>query len=477
MKPVRQDGHPPTSPIARLGLWDATSLIVGIIIGVGIFRTPSDVFRDVPELWPALSTWVAGGVLALVGAFCFAELSSTYPRSGGEYVYLTRAFGPMVGFVYAWTQLVIIRPASIGAVAFIFAIHMRTVIQMPNEMVLMVALLSIALLTAVNVLGVTLGKNTQNLLTVLKVIGLCGILVVGLGWGQVANLQTPATGEHTLPSGWFAVAMIAVLWTYAGWHEAAYIASEVRDNQRNLPLSLILGTVLVAVLYLLVNLALVLGLGIDNARSPSAAADLVGLAWPVGGPIAMSVLIMISALGALNGMIFTTARIAVAFGDDHTLFSPLTRWSRRYQSPVRALIAGGVITIAFVIGVYAFGPVLNVGQAGTPQNDPFSDLIDVTAAVFWGIFLMTGIALFMLRWKDPHLPRPFPVPGYPVVPIVFCLMCAYMLIGSLLYRPLHSLGGFAITLIGLPLYFLQRSRVDPPEPVTSFQHADAHDIV
>lgn len=446
-----------SSPVpARFGLWDATSLIVGIIIGVGIFQTPPRVFHDAPQLWPALSTWFVGGLFALIGAFCFAELASAYPKSGGEYVYLTRAFGPWVGFIYAWTQLAIIRPGSIGAVAYIFAIHAGTLLQWGEVALLFVALSAIAALTGINILGVTLGKNTHNLLTVVKVLGLVGILIIGIGWGDVRQLSPAEAAGAPLTKDWFAGSMIAVLWAYAGWHEAAYIASEVKNNRRNLPLALIAGAMLVTFLYLSLNVALVLGLGVGGARSNSAAADLAALAWPEGGRQAMSVLIVISAFGALNGMIFTTARIAVAFGDDYPLFAPLTRWSPTFHTPMRALILEGLMSAILVLGVFNFGQALTIGEAGANQHNPFDDLLDVTAAVFWFLFLLTGIALFLLRKKDRNLHRPFKVPAYPILPLVFCAGCSYMVVGSIMYNPKYSLAGLCIALAGLPLYFLPR---------------------
>lgn len=463
--------RPESAPMQpRLGLWDAASLVVGIIIGVGIFQTPSSVFNDVPYVMPALATWLIGGLLALIGAFCFAELASAYPRSGGEYIYLTRAFGPCLGFIYAWTQLAIIRPGSIGAVAYIFGIHARAALKLGESSVLFVALGAIVVLTGVNILGVTIGKHTNNAFTVIKILGLIGILAVGLGWGDFSRLAESDATAAPLEAGWFATSMIIVLWTYAGWHEAAYIASEVKDNRRNLPLALICGTLLVTVLYCAVNVALVLGLGIRGARSESAAADLVSLAWPGGGRRAMSVLIMISALGALNGMIFTTARIGVAFGEDHSLFRPLTYWSPTFRTPARALILEGLISMILVVGVFVFGETVTIGHAAAKHSNPFDGLVEVTAAVFWFLFLLTGVALFVLRKREPDHPRPFRVPGYPVLPILFCGWCGYMVFGAILFRPLYSLIGLGIALAGLPLYFTQNWPRRTVAPAISVGH-------
>jgi len=410
MEPARTDSRR-IEP--KLGLWDAVSIIVGIIIGVGIFETPALIFKDAPGAWTALSVWVIGGLLALIGAFCFAELATTYPRSGGEYVYLTRAYGSLVGYLFAWAQLTVIRPGSIGALAYIFAYYAAGLLQIEGaNWIFLLSLTSVLLLTSINILGVVFGSTTQNILTVCKVIGLIALVVAGLGWGgsDLASTESEA-GAGGL--SWLLSAMVFVLWTYAGWHEAAYIVAEVKNNRRNVPLALIIGTVGVVVIYLLVNLAYLAGLGLAGARSPTLAADLASLAWPHFGAKAMSLLIVVSALGAINGMIFTTARIYSEFGTDHRLFSPLSHWSRRMGTPVRALWVQGAINLGLLAGMWIWGA----------DRASFETMIDYTAAVFWIFFLMTGVALFVLRRKDPDLPRPFRVPLYPVLPLIFCACC------------------------------------------------------
>jgi len=487
----------------RLGLWDAVSIIVGIIIGVGIFETPHDVFSRAPGPWSALGVWAVGGVLALIGALCFAELASAYPRSGGEYVYLTRAFGPVAGFLFGWAQLGLIRPASIGALAFVFAKNAAVLWGVGEGATVLLAAGSVALLTVINILGVTLGKNTQNLLTVAKLLGLAAIVVVGFGWGSPREIAAaaPVVGAE----GWFATTMIFVLWTYAGWHEAAYIVAEVKDRHRNIPLALIVGTAAVTVIYLAINVAFLFALGFEDARHTTVPAQMVlELVAGRSGATVMSLLIMVSALGAINGMIFTTARIYTEFGADHRLFQPLSKWSRRWGTPVRALVTQGAISLAMVAGVSVWvhwkGAEVPTGQIAleedfhtTIQNtlenlwyhvsgpdvpaeavfhkkikDAFEKMVEVPAAVFWLFFLLTGVSLMVLRAKDPDLPRPFRVPGYPILPVVFCLWCGYMAYGSIRFKPDESLIGLAILLIGLAFYFLpkkiKRSRVKEPEP-------------
>jgi amino acid transporter len=448
----------------RLGLWDAISIIVGIIIGVGIFATPGEIFENAPGPWEALGVWALAGILPLIGAFCFAELASTYPHSGGEYVYLTRAFGSKVGFLYAWAQFAVIRPAaSIAVVAYVFAEYAAKAGggNVPN---VSLAVAAIAFLTMINILGVVLGKQTQNLLTVVKVLGLGAIIVAGFLWAQPHRVDVRGIEAK---STWWLGAFIAALWTYAGWHEAAYVAAEVKNPRRNLPLALILGTVAVTIIYLLINAALLAGLGFDAARkSHVLAVDLLDSVLPSAG-VVVSVLVMISALGGINGMIFTTGRLYSAFGEDHRLFSPLSKWNRRWQTPARALAVQGAVSIAFVLGAVWWasnpgnpGVSAVVGATGTPdsQNDPFKTLLYGTAVVFWLTFFLTGIALLVLRLKDAGIHRPFPVPFYPWLPLIFCVCCGALAVGAVLYKPEESLISLGILVAGVPLWFLSRQK-------------------
>ena len=480
-----------------LGLWDAISLVVGIIIGVGIFQTPPDVFKNQPEFVSAILPWLLGSVISLLGALCFAELASTYPRSGGEYVYLSRAFGPspLVGFLYAWAQLLLIRPASIGALAYVSALYAGKLFGSGDQTLLLaLAIAAIVLLTAVNILGVRFGATVQNVLTILKIVGLAAIVVVGIAWGRTDSIVW--TGRIRFDN--FAGAMVLVLWTYDGWNEAAYVASEVRNARKNLPLSLIVGTAIVTVLYLLVNVAFLLGLGPNEAMKSTAAADLMSRAWPGGGSRVMSVIILISALGALNGTIFTTARICAAFGADHALFSLLDRWHPRFKTPVVALVAESAIstflTVAVLTPVFSFVmeslfrkidaveilPWTLAGSAIASDSDPFEKLVDITAAIFWLTFLLTGIALFVLRIRDRDIPRAFRVPGYPVVPILFCASCGYMAYGSISYAPILSTIGVGITALGVPIFYLTGGHRSRPSASAQREldqaiRADAHE--
>lgn len=439
-------------PTNALGAWDAVSLVVGIVVGVGIFRAPADVFLYSGGGGRSLLAWALGGALSFAGALCFAELASAYPRSGGEYVYLTKAFGPRAGFLCAWANLAVLRTGgTVAVLACVCADYFVRLCRSANPAdatdlatagTLSAAVGMIAILTIVNVLGLAPGRRSQNLLTVLKLLALGGVILVGF-LGPTGAPASPAVPTVAPPS--FGLALVFVLWTYSGWHEAAYVAAEVRDGRRNVPRALLLGTVAVTVIYLLVNCACLASLGYDAAcRSPAFAADLLAhVLGPAAGRV-MAALILVSALGALNGTIFTGARIYRELGVDHPLFAPLGVRSARLGSPVRALVLQGVLGAAMVLAVgWAVGGA-----------DPFDMLVRATAPVFWLFFLLTGVALFVLRHRG-RCP-PFATPGYPLTPALFCAWCGYMLIASVQSAGWSGLAGLGLLAIGLPLYELSR---------------------
>jgi amino acid transporter len=484
---------------ARLGLWDAISIILGIVIGASVFKVPWLIFANVSDAWAGLLVWVLGGALALVGALCYAELATTYPRSGGDYVYLTNAFGSWVGFLFGWAQLVVVFPASIAAMAYVFAesaipffhdyvpeLNARITEYVPLD--LGYAVLAIVVISLVNILGVTLGKTTQNLLTVAKVLGLAGILVAGFLWAQPAAWG-PAPDPWSFR--WEGVAMILVLYAYGGWNDAAFVAAEVKEPRRNMPRALVLGVAAVTLIYVLVNTAYVLGLGFDAARSPGpnlVPTRLLEQAFGKQGSQAMSLIVMVSALGAVNGLIFTGARVYATLGADHRLFGWMGHWRPGRGAPVMALLVQALICLGVIAalvtpqGQQAIHDVLSWFVENPARDwkaeDAFETLVSHTAPVFWMFFLLTGLALFKLREKNPDVERPFSVPLYPVVPLIFCNMCLYMLYQSIAYEKVQwrALFALGLTALGLPLYWLS-SRLAPPggsrvSPRTAARHLE-----
>lgn len=463
MNHTAQKNSPTDEVQARLGLWDAVSIIVGIVVGTAIFKTPQQVFGNVSGPWQGMGCWALGGLLALIGSLCYAELATTYPRMGGDYVYLSRAFGRWLGFLFGWAQLSVILTGSIGAMAYAFADYAIAFWGLDGSLSVWFAAGSVAVLTVLNLLGLVCGKLVQNLLTAAKVLGLGGIVVAGFVWGGGQSLASsvPISGPG------FGLAMVFVLYAYGGWNDAAFVAAEVRDRHRNMPLALILGTTGITAVYLLVNAAYLWGLGFEGVRASAApAADVLQLALGDWGSKAISLLVMLSALGAINGLIFTGARIYVSMGVDHRLFSWLGRWNARRATPIWSLLAQSAIALLliFVVGTQrgqaaVDGALGAVGMKPLPWEDfygGFATLVAGSSPVFWVFFLLTGCSLFVLRVKDPQRARPFSTPLYPWVPIVFCLTCVYMLYSAIAYAGSLSLLGLVPLAIGLPLYAISR---------------------
>jgi amino acid transporter len=463
MNDTHRDPSHDDSPHAHLGLWDAISIIVGIVVGTSIFKTPQYVFANVDGPWQGMGCWVLGGVLALIGSLCYAELATTYPRSGGDYVYLTRAYGRCMGFLFGWAQLTVILTGSIGVMAYAFSDYAIAFWDLDQGWSVWLALAAVLVLTVLNLLGVVFGKTVQNLLSVVKILGLVAIVVAGFGWGGEASLKA----ESPMNAAGFGLAMVFVLYAYGGWNDAAFVASEVRHRNRNMPLALILGTAGITLVYVLVNLGYLWGLGFEGVRTSSApAADVAELAMGPWGAKAISLLVMLCALGAINGLIFTGSRIYVSMGTDHRLFGWLGRWNARRTVPIRSLVAQTVFAVLLVVTVgTATGREMVDAALALVRLDPmpwakyyggFDTLVAATAPVFWGFFLLTGFSLFILRAKDHDIKRPFSAPLYPLEPILFCGMCYFMLFSAIEYAEGLSLLGLVPVALGLPLYWISR---------------------
>ena len=443
--------NPPRAagPAQVLSLGDATAIIVGLIIGAGIFGTPSIVAGAVESPGIMIAAWVGGGVFSVIGALCYAELATAYPSAGGEYHFLGRAFGPRLAFLYGWARMTVIVAGSIAVFAYLFGDYMSRVYSFGAYSSAIWAGLIVIVLTAVNTLGIKQGKLTQNLFTFLECGGLVLIVVAGLllapDAGPASNAAAGGGSPWYMGAG-IGSAMVFVLFTYGGWNDAAYISAEVRDRERNMVLALLFSIGLVTALYVLVNLAYMKGLGYGAmARSDAVAADLLKRVWGPGGEKLISIMIAISALTSVNGSMIVGARSNYALGRDFPMFRLLARWDVASGSPRSAMLAQGAIAFALVI----FGAIQNAG---------FKGLVEYSLPVFWGFFLLVGVALFVLRAREPQAPRPFRVPGYPVVPALFVAVCAYLLYASLAYHRTHALVGLAVLAAGAVVLFLGNRR-------------------
>ncbi len=424
-------------PKRQLSLFDGICIIVGIIVGAGIFETTPMVAGSMGSSAGLLGIWVVGGLLALAGALCYAELATAYPHQGGDYVYLNRAYGGWAGYLFGWSQLAIIRPGDIALMSFVFARYAETLYKPFENADLMYAALAVVALTTINVIGVRTGKWTQNVLTVVKIVGLLVIVVAGL--------LAPGTGvpsaEAAAPTlDGVKLGLILVMFTFGGWHEMAYVSAEVKRPERNIVRTLVLGTVAVTVLYVLVNTAYLAALGLDQmAGSQAVAVDTLAQVFPGAAAKAISVLVCVSALGAANGLIFTGARISYAMGADHRLFRRLGRWDGRLGTPAWALIVQGALSLGIVV------------VAGS-----FIDTILYSAPVVWIFFLATGLSVFVLRRTDSETPRPFKVVGFPFTAGLFCVFCVFMIYSCVTYaygqKPWGLLTVFTVLLAGALVY-------------------------
>lgn len=430
------------APQPALTFVDAVAITVGIVIGAGIFETPSLVAAEVSSGGVALTTWLLGGAMSLVGALCYAELATAYPHAGGNYHYLQRAFGKNLAFLFGWARMTVIQTGSIALLAFVFGDYASQLFRVGDYSPSLYAAVAVTFLTALNIVGVKLGKWAQIWFTAAEVLGLLLVAVVGLvfTWNSTPPVTVPPT-QAGLGS-----AMIFVLLSYGGWNEAAYISAELRDVRRNMVRSLLVSIAIITGSYLLINWAYIQGLGLSGmAASEAVAADLMRRVVGEPGAVLISLLIAVSTLGSINATIFTGARTNYALGQDFSLFAFLGRWHERANTPKAALLVQGAITLALVL-------------LGSLTRNGFKTMVDYTAPVFWFFFLLTGVSLFVLRVQEPEVPRPFRVPFYPLTPILFCLICGYLLYSSLAFTGIGALVGVAVVASGAPVLLLMGRR-------------------
>jgi amino acid transporter len=455
--------QPPVAP--RLGLWDAVNIIIGIVVGTAIFKSPMMVFQNVSGPWQALAAWLAGGLLSFCGAMCYAELATTYPRNGGDYEYLNLAYGRWLGFLFGWAQLTVILSASIGTMAYAFADYGVAIWPSLRESSVWLAVAAVVGLSALNGLGVVAGKSAQNVLSIVKVFGLAIVSFAGLWLSSATPAAPSADPTPFAPS--FGLAMVFILYSYGGWNDAVFVAAEVRDQRRNLPRALFVGILSITAIYLAVNAAYLAVLGLDAARqSPTPAADVLQHSLGNGGRAAISVLVMISALGAINGMILTSSRVYATLGADYPVFAWLASWNQRTGAPLASIAIQAIAAVLLIlsVGTAAGRAVVDaslgaVGAPGLPWNEyfgGFETLLAGSAPIFWSFFLLTGIAVFLLRRKHPAVQRPFSVPLYPLPLLVFCVTSLYMLYSSVVYARWLVLVVAMPLVLGAGLWFVIR---------------------
>jgi APA family basic amino acid/polyamine antiporter len=438
----------------ELGLFDATMINAGTMIASAIFIVPSAIAAGYGASGPSILVWVVGGLVSIAGALCVAELGAAMPEAGGQYVYLTRAFGPAAGFLYGWGAFLVINTASIAAIAVGFATYLGFFVPLSPWGLKLIATASIAALTLLNARGLRVGAVTQNLLTSLKIMALLGIVGFALvrPGGATANFSPwwPAGGLSgiAMASG---PALVAVLWAYDGWIESTYVGSEIRNPGRNLPLSIVLSTLLVAVLYVAVSTAYHYLLPVDElSRSSLVASDAMAVVLGTGGAAFVAAAIIVSTLGANNGIVFTSPRIPYAMARAGLFF----RWAAvlhpRFRSPNITLAAQMAVAVALTL------------------SGSYVQLTTYVVFVSFLFYAMSAAAVMVLRRREPVLSRPYRAWGYPVTPIVFILFAAFLVGDTIVQTPIESAVGTGLLLLGLPAYVLWRRQggaaaiSDPP---------------
>lgn len=425
-------------PKAGLSVFDAASIAIGVVVGIGIFRAPSVVATHANSEAGFLLFWILGGALSLIGALVYAELGSSHPDMGGEYHFLTKAYGKKVGFFFGWGRLSVIQTGAIATVAFVLGDYMSQLLPLGNFGPPLYAALAVTALTILNLRGIKPSRWFQNTFTLFTLLLIFSLVAFGLLSPITSTIATESAGPSAPSLG---AAMIFVLLTFGGWNEAVYLSAEVTHVQKNLVRSLIIGISVVIVAYLLLNLAYLKVLGLEGIRgSDAVAADMLGAIVGERGSLVISLVIAVASLSTLNATIFTGSRSNTAFGRDFHAFRWLGHWQTSSGMPGNSLLAQGLVALALI-------------AVGAVTREGFVTMVEYTAPAFWFFFLLSAMSIFILRRKNKKAPA-FKAPFYPFLPIIFCLSCAYMLYASLVYTGLGALLGVMVMLLGLPVSWI-----------------------
>ena len=433
-----------TAPKRSLSTFDIAALIIGTILGAGIFRVPSMVAGQLNNEYFIIGAWLLGGLISIIGALCYAELATTYPSVGGEYFFLQKAYGRKLAFLYGWCRSIVIVTGSLGILGITLGDYMSKIIYLGSYSSTIWAMIVIIVLSVLNAIGIKEGKTAQNILTIVEVIGVVGIMVTGF-MVQGAPPQEVHASVTTPSFGAASLAIIFVLLTYGGWNEAAYVSAEAVDQRRGILKALILGIGVVTLLYILVNLALLHAFGAQKmGQSNAIASDLFDLAYGRQSAIIFSSIVVFSCLNSINATIIFGSRSSFALGRDWKLFSWIGQWDES-GTPRKAIFLQCVIALVLIFGA-------------SFARESFESVVEFTAPVFWFFILLIGISLFILRKKNPDQEIPCPVPFYPVLPIIFIATVAWLLWSSLAYSGWGALFGVACLGVGAVILLFESKK-------------------
>jgi basic amino acid/polyamine antiporter, APA family len=431
----------------RIGFWGGTGIMVGIMIGSGIFRTPTSIAKEMGDARLILLVWLLGGLLSLAGALTYAELGTMFPRSGGIYAYMYEGLGGTVAFVFGWTFMLLGKPLAASAITMVFAEHFNKLFGLGWD-VRAITCTVLILLTAVNTVRVQLGAGLAIILTSLKALALAAIIVLGLtlAQGSTANFA-PVDSSKSLLSA-LAPVLAAVLWTYDGWADVTSVAGEIREPDRFLPRILLIGTGVCIALFVAVNAVYIYMVPLPQMRGVPTVAPLVmeRLCGPVGGTV-VTIMVMISTLGASHGSIITGARVTFAQARDGLLFRVLGRIHPQYQTPHVALWCQAILSCAAVCFLKRF-----------------ERLTGGFVFTMWIFYAATAVSMIALRIRRPDLNRPCRCWGYPVVPVVFIAASTLITVLAIKASPVETLSWLGILVAGVPAYYLWRRLAPADDP-------------
>ncbi|MCG2714170.1 MAG: amino acid permease [Candidatus Omnitrophica bacterium] len=425
----------------RLSRWDSVAVITAIVIGVGIFRVPAEVAKFLKSPALMLLAWFLGGIISLLGALCYAELSSSLPKTGGSYVYLRESYGKWAAFLFGWTEVLVIRAGSIAAIAFISAEYLRSLLAIDIFFIKPLAIFIVIAISLINIFGLSCGKKIHNLLTVINIFALLSMILCGVIFqkGNISHFYPAPFALDKNILSLLGLALIPILWTYGGWHENTFVAEETKDAARTLPQALIIGVSLITVLYLAVNFLYIYLMPVtEMANSSLIGSDVFYILYGTGGRKIFEAVVVMASLGSINAMIITGSRITYAMAKDNAVFAYLEKINTPYGTPHRAIIINAVwVSILILLGTFA-------------------KLLFFTGILVWLFFALAVAGIFILRRKFPAIKRPYKVWGYPATPAIFILVCAVLFVNTLIFNPLPSLAGLCLLASGIPVYFVSK---------------------
>jgi len=426
----------------RLSLYGLTMIVIGSCIGSGIFITPSDVASHLQVPIYILFIWLAGGIVSMFGALSFSELGAMYPKSGGVYVYLKEAYGPLVGFLYGWVMLFIINTGALAALSIAFADFLSFFYEFTQFQKQLIGVCLILSLTAINLTGVSVSQLLASTFSGIKILAIIVLLIVGLFFGtEGTEIFTLPTGETDIGIKPILFAFVGVFWSFGGWHHATYLSGEAIKPQKNVPKSIVIGTLAVTLLYIFANIAYLLLLPMDAITgSTRIAGDAVAQVISGGGKI-VTILISISIFGTIAIYTMSAPRIYFAMAKDGVFFPQLAKIHKKYSTPYIAMIFQAIWACLLILFWGSFIKVIT-----------FVTFMDIV------FMMLAGAALFVLRKKKPDVPRPYKALGYPVIPFLFVLVTAAFVVNLIISMSVESLYGLVILFLGIPVfYFFQKN--------------------